>query len=60
MVSLARQHLEHPQVTVKAKVRCLEGHLNERIRAESMAGDKVLSVPLEFQSLAIVLTDQVA
>ena len=45
---------------VQAVVRRLERHLHERIRAESMARDKDLPVPLELERLAVVLADQIA
>ena len=54
------QHSKLAQLAIKAKVRSLECHLNESILAKSIASDKVLSIPLEFQSLAIVLAYQVA
>ena len=38
----------------------MEGHLHERVGAESMARNEVLAVALEFESLTVVLADQVA
>lgn len=54
------ERYKQDKLTIQAKVRCLERHLNERVRAEPMAGNKILAISFKLQCLTVVLTDQVA
>jgi hypothetical protein len=45
--------------SVESIVGRLESHLNESVGGEPVSSDERLSIPLEFQSLAVVLTDEI-
>jgi hypothetical protein len=51
--------VSNQKLTIEPKVRCLERHLHKGIGAEPMAGNEVLTIAFELQSLAVVLADQV-
>lgn len=59
------KHLRHCRLVsalrapIQAKVSGLEGHLDEGIRAEAVAGDEVLAISPELERLTIVLAYQI-